>query len=61
MNRNVEPHLLAETCFEIKYCTQAVGHEQTPEFQNYVQVMFRHIIRTDKRYVKRQYTIFVTL
>jgi len=30
------------------------------EFQNYVQIMFRLIIRTDKEYVKRQYTIFVT-
>ena len=31
-----------------------------PEFQNYVQVMFRPIIRTDK-YVERQYTIFITM
>jgi len=39
----------------------AVGSVQTPEFQNYVQVMFRPIIRTDKKYVERRYTIFITL
>ena len=40
---------------------QAVGRVQAPEFQNYVQVMFRPIIRTDKKYVECQYTIFFTL
>ena len=39
---------------------QTVVREQTLEFHNYVQVMFRPIIRTYKKYVKRQYTIFVT-
>jgi len=34
---------------------------ETTEFQNYVQVMFRPIIRADRNYVERQYTIFITL
>jgi len=34
---------------------------QTPEFQNYVQVMFRLIISADKNYVERQYTTIITL
>ena len=46
------------SCFENKYCTDS---EQNPEFQNYVQGIFRRIIRRDKKYVKHQYTIFVTL
>jgi len=34
---------------------------ETLEFQNYVQVMFRPIIISDKKYVERLYTIFITL
>jgi len=34
---------------------------ETPEFQNYVQVMFRPINRADGKYVERQYSIFITL
>ena len=34
---------------------------QTPEFQSYVQVMFRPIITSEKKYVERQFTIFITL
>jgi len=34
---------------------------QTPEFQNYVKVMFRPIIISDKKNVERLYTIFITL
>jgi len=33
---------------------------ETTEFQNYVQVTFRPIIRADK-YVEGQYTTFITL
>jgi hypothetical protein len=39
----------------------AVCRVQTPEFQNYVQVMFRPIIRADKKYVEHLNTIFITL
>jgi len=38
----------------------AVCRVQTPKFQNYVQVMFRPIIRSDKKYVERLNTIFIT-
>jgi len=34
---------------------------QTTEFQNYVQVMFRPTIRSDKKYVERLNTIFISL
>jgi len=34
---------------------------QTPEIHNYVQVMFRLIIRTERKYIERQYTILITL
>jgi hypothetical protein len=37
-----------------------LGREQTTEFQNYGQVMFRPLIRTDKKYVNGEYTILVT-
>ena len=33
----------------------------SPEFQNYVQVMYRLIPGTDKKYFELQYTIFITL
>jgi len=61
MIRNDEHRHLARVMFreQIPH-REAVGGEQTSEFQNYVQVMFRPIIRTDKKYVKHQYTIFVT-
>jgi len=42
-------------------CPRPTSYLQTPEFQNYVQVMFRPIITSDKKYVERQYTIFITL
>ena len=60
MNQNVEPHYLARIMFQahILY-RQAVCRVQTPEFQNYVQVMFRPIIRSDKKYVERINTIFI--
>ena len=32
----------------------------TPEIHNYVQVIFRPIIRADRRYPERQYTILIT-
>jgi len=59
---NFVPRQLARGMFryQILY-RQAVGREQTPEFQNYVQVMFRHIFRREKNYAKRQFTIFVIL
>jgi len=62
MNLNVEPHHLARVTFRAQILLRYdVGRVQTPEFQNYVQVMFRPIIRTDKKYVERQYSIFITL
>jgi len=62
MNPNVEPHHLARVIFRDQILHRlAVGREETPEFKNYVQVMFRPMIRIDKKYVKRLYTIFVTL
>jgi len=38
----------------------AVCRVQTPKIQNYVQVMFRPIIRSDKKYFERLNTIFIT-
>jgi len=38
----------------------AVCRVQIPKCQNYVQVMFRLIIRSDKKYVERLNTIFIT-
>jgi len=62
MNLNVEPHHLVRVMFRGQILhRKAVGRVQTPEFQNYKQVMFRPIIRTDKKYVERQYIIFITL
>ena len=62
MNLNVQPHHLARVMFRAQILhRQAVGRVHTPEFQNYKQVMFRHIITTDKKYVERQYTILITL
>jgi len=61
MDLNVEPHHLARVMFRGQILhRKAVGRVQTAEFQNYKQVMFRPIIRTDK-YVERQYIIFITL
>jgi len=55
MNQNVEPHYLARVMFRAQILhRQAVGRVQTPEFQNYMQVMFRPIIRTGKKYVERE-------
>jgi len=39
------------------YCTDRV---QIHEFQNLVQVMFRPIFRTDKKYVECIYTNLIT-
>ena len=59
---HVEPHHLARVMFRGQILhRQAVCRVQTPEFQSYVQVMFRPIIRTEKKYVERQFTIFITL
>jgi len=46
-----------ESCFEFMYCTDRV---QTHEFHNFVQVMFRPIFRTDKKYVECIYTSLIT-
>jgi len=52
MNRNIEPHHLARVIFRDQILHKlAVGREETPEFKNYVQIMFRPIIRTDKAFV----------
>ena len=62
MNLNVAHHHLARVMFPSQILhRQAVGRVQTTEFQNYKQVMFRPIITTNKKYIERQYTIFITL
>ena len=62
MNLHVEPHYLARIMFRAQILHRyAVCRVQTPEFQNYVQVMFRPIIRADKKYVEHLNTIFITL
>jgi len=62
MNVNVEPHHIERVMFRAQILhREAVGRVQTPEFHNYKQVIFRPIIRTDKKHVERRYTIFITL
>ena len=39
---------------------QDVGRVQIHKIQNFVQVMFRPIMRTDKTYVGCKYTNFIT-
>ena len=60
--KNVEPHFLVRVRFRAQVLhRQGLCRVETTEFQNYVQVMFRPIIRADRNYVERQYTIFITL
>jgi len=40
---------------------ESVCRVQIPEFQNYVQVLFRPKDISDKNYVERLYTIFISL
>jgi len=62
MKLNVEPHHLVPVMFRAQILhRKAVCRGETPEFQNYVQVMFRSIIISDKKDVERLYTIFITL
>jgi len=62
MNVNVEPHNLARMMFRAQILHRyAVRRVQTTEFQNYVQVMCRPIIRSDRKYVERINTIFIAL
>jgi len=62
MNLNVEPRHLARVMFQAQILLrEAVDRVQTPEFQNYELVVFRSIIRTDKKHFERQYTTFITL
>jgi len=61
MRLNVEPHYLARIKFRAQILhRESACREQIPEFQNYVQVIFRPIIRSDKKYVERLNTIFIS-